>query len=298
MRKLLLMAIMLSTLSCSGQGEIIPDKKTMSVIKKAETVLYYMLDPMTDDYSNGEIQGYAVVGNKIEVRDAKKDSLISLIQQSVAVFKSDDIHKMSTFAPECAFQFVKGGDTVNVLLDFHADIMNFCSKGNNCKLGFAKTREKIFAFANSLKSEGVSSVMESIVPKEILSIIVDADSLSWYILDPLEQTSSGSFDGAAILQQIEEKNATSISNLLTSPTSFVKSDRIKESVFLPDLAIRMYADGKQSVDVMFSFYCDECKIVCGDHSFQTDCRMIRKEIIENARKVFPLDKYLRVLSNQ
>jgi len=124
--------------------------------------------------------------------------------------------------------------------------------------------------------------------------------LSWHILDPFEQTSNDAenFNGAFILQQKGDKNAAAISKLLTSPSSFVKSDRIKESVFLPDLAMRMYADGKQSVDVMFSFYCNECKIISGDNIFQSDCQHIRKEVIENALKVFPLDKYLRVLSNQ
>lgn len=300
MKKLLILTILCGLFSCSGNANP-PDKKTMSVIKKAEKVSMYLIDPMTDDYSNGKLQGYAVVGNQIEVADGEKDTLISLINETVAFFKSGETQKMSTFIPEFAFQFTKESDTVNVLLDFHADIMSFCFKDKTCKLGFAKTHKRFMSLVHSLKSnQDSSSTSESIVPKAILEKITATDSLSWYILDPFEQTSNDAenFNGAFILQQKGDKNAAAISKLLTSPSSFVKSDRIKESVFLPDLAMRMYADGKQSVDVMFSFYCNECKIISGDNIFQSDCQHIRKEVIENALKVFPLDKYLRVLSNQ
>lgn len=306
MKKFLLMAILFSTLSCSGQDGNLPDKKTMSTIKKAENVCMYLIDPMTDDYSNGEILGYAVAGNRIEVSNNQKDSLISLVQESITNFKSSETIKMSAFIPECAFQFVKANDTVNLLLDFHADIMSFAHKTKKCKLGFAKTHEQFMLFINSLKPKDESSLMEddvdteSIIPKEILDKIVAADSLTWYIVDALGQPSASveTFNNTLILQQKGDKNAKSVSSILSAPSSFVKSNRIKESVFMPDLGIRMFIDSKPAVDVLFSFYCEECKIISGENIFQSDCQRIKKDIVKNALNIFPTDKYLRVLSNQ
>lgn len=302
MKKFLLMVFWLSTLSCSGQDENLPEKKTMSVIKKAEQVCMYLIDPMTDDFSNGEIQGYAVDGNRIEVSDEQKDSLVSLIQECIANFKSSDIVKMSTFVPECAFQFVKAKDSVNVLLDFHADVINFTHKAEKSKLGFAKTHESFMSFVNCLKvqTQDCGAATESIIPKEILDNIVVADSLTWYIIDAMEQptTSTESFNNALILQQKNDKNAKSVSSILSAPSSFVKSNRIKESVFMPDLGIRMFVNNKPAVDILFSFYCDECKIISGENIFQSDCQRIKKDIVKTALNVFPTDKYLRVLSNQ
>ncbi len=300
------MAILLSTLSCSGQEGNLPDKKTMAVIKKAENVCMYLIDPMTDVFSNGEIQGYAVAGNRIEVSNVQKDSLFSLVQGSFANYKSSETVKMSTFIPECAFQFVKANDTVNLLLDFHADIMSFAHKAKNSKLSFAKTHEPLVSFVNSLKPKDESPLMEgevdskSMIPKEILDKIVAADSLTWYIIDALGQPSASveTFNNALILQQKGDKNAKLVSAILSAPSSFVKSDRIKESVFMPDLGIRMLVNNKPAVDILFSFYCDECKIISGENIFQSDCQRIKKDIVKTALNVFPTDKYLRVLSNQ
>ena len=299
MKRILLMAILLSTLSCSGQDGNLPDKKTMAVIKKAEKVVYYALDPMSEDLSKGEILGYSVVGNGIEVSNNQKDSLISLVQESIAHFKSSKTIKMSAFIPECAFQFVKTNDTVNLLLDFHADVLSFAHKTKNIKLGFAETHKRLMSFINILKIEACDSA-ESIIPMEILDKIVAADSLTWYILDAMEQPSASteSFNNALILQQKGNKNAKSVSSILSAPPSFVKSNRIKESVFMPDLGIRMFIDGKPAVDVLFSFYCEECRIINGEKIFQSDCQRIKKDIIKNALNIFPTDKYLRVLSNQ
>ena len=305
MKKLLIFTILCGLFSCSGNANStdgnLPDKKTMTVIKKAEQVCMYLIDPMTDDFSKEKIQGYAVISNRIEVSNNLRDSLVLLVQESVVTFKSSDIVKMSTFIPECAFQFINGNDTVNLFIDFHADIMSFTHKAKNVKLSFAKMHEPFVLFVNSLKPKDKSPFMEeSIIPKEILDNIVAADSLTWYIIDAFEQPSASveAFNNSLILQQKGDKNAKLVSAILSLPSSFVKSDRIKESVFMPDLGIRMFIDGKPAVDVLFSFYCEECKIISGENIFQSDCQRIKNDIVKNALNIFPTDKYLRVLSNQ
>ena len=310
MKKLLILTILCGLFSCNGNatppdnGEL-PGKKTMSVIKKAEKVVYYALDPMTEDFSHGKIQGIAVCGEKIEVPNDKKDSLFSLIQESIANYNLGGASKMSAFIPDCAIQFIKGVDTVNLLLDFHVAMMDFRFKDKKCRLDFDKTHDKFAKLINSLviKEDSVQKIenaTESIVPKEILNNITVADSVVWYILDPMDRAGENdeTFNGTLVLQEKGVKDATEVSSLLSSSKSFTKSDVLKDCIFFPDLGIRMYVNGTQTVDVMFSFYCNECKIINGETRFQSDCQIIIKEIIGYFRNVFPKDRYLRVLSNQ
>ena len=310
MKKLLILTILCGLFSCSSNANPpddgnLPDKKTMSIIKKAEKVMYYALDPMAEDFSNGKLEGISICGQKIDVPTEKNDSLYSLVQESIANYNPKGAVKMSAFIPDCAFQFLKSGDTVNLLLDFHADIMDFRFKGKSCKIGLEKTRNKFVALINSLSTKEESSPKpdsntESIVPKEIITAISSADSIAYYILDPTERAteSDETFNGTLVLLQKDGNNAKAVYSLLSSPNSFVKSEVLKDCIFFPDLGIRLFSNGKQCADVMFSFYCNECKIISGEKHFQSDCQKIRKEIIRYFRNVFPTDRYLRVLSNQ
>ena len=310
MKKLLTLTILCGLFSCGSvakppdEGNL-PDKKTMSVIKKAEKVVYYSLDPMAENFSHGKLQGIAICGHCVEVTNEKKDSLYSLIQESIANYNPDGATKMSAFIPDCAIQFIKDNDTVDLLIDFHVDIMDFRFREKKCKMDFDKTHDKFAKLINSLaikedSAQKIENATESIVPKEILKNIAAADSVAWYILDPMDRATENdeTFNGTLILQQKGGINANEVSSLLSSPSSFVKSDVFKDCIFFPDLGIRLFANGKQVADIMFSFYCNECKIISGEKHFQSDCQKIRKEIIGYFRNEFPTDRYLRVLSNQ
>ena len=298
---MLTMALMLAT-SCSAQS--LPDKKTLNAIKKADKMLYYSLDPMSEDFSNGSVQGVAVIGQETELPNDKKDTLLSLIQECVANYNPKGATKMSAFIPESAFSFIRGNDTVNLLLDFHADMMSFNFGNKHCSLDFDSRHDKWVGLIKSLFGTEDSaplpdSVTESIVPQEILKNIAAADSVTWFILDPMDRATENleTFNGTLVLLRKDEKETAEISSLLTSPSSFVKSDVFKDCIFFPDLGIRMYVDDNQFVDIMFSFYCNECKIMSGEKTFQADCQIIRGEIIKLFRKKFPTDRYLRTLSN-
>ena len=139
------------------------------------------------------------------------------------------------------------------------------------------------------------------MPKEILSELDSWIYGEWFILDPLETITEkdSTFNGFYVLQTKTDKHyLNSVTNLLTDKSSFAKTEMIKNCMFLPDIAVRLHNSENKIVDVMFSFYCDECKFICGENVFQSDCSLIRSKILQYAKLIFPNDRYIRVLSNQ
>ena len=299
------MAILLSTLSCSGQGQKIPDKKTMSVIKKAEKVEYYALDPWSEDFSNGTVCGAAIVGKGIDVSDSNKDTLYSLIRETISNYNPTGAMKMSEFIPDCAFIYVNGSDTVYVTLDFHADLVNFTFDKRISELSFGKTKDKFDALisdiitTNGNKADS-SKNTKTYLPKSVSDAILSADSLSIYTLDAMDKSddSTKNFNNSLILLQKNVSDIDSIKAVLTMPTGINNSELYKECVFMPDLGIRFYCLDNQTVEMTFSFYCGKCEIVSSGKTFIFDCDAISQDIIRFAKKTFPTDKYLRMMSNQ
>ncbi|MDD6002276.1 MAG: hypothetical protein PUC50_08840 [Bacteroidales bacterium] len=305
MKKILLISVLLSALSCSGQDGRLPDKKTMNVIKKAEKVVYYGLDPMSDDSSKGQICGFAVINNRELIKN-ERDSLSTLVQECVSNNMNRGANKMSTFAPDNAFDFIKGTDTVSLLIDFHCDKMMVCYGTEKSKFDFDMNHNKAAQFVANLSYSKLSDktdssdIMETALPESIRTIIHDADSLHWYILDPIEISDDKNklFNGWLILRQTEEANTSSIKDFFSTPSNYPQGNLIKDCTFLPDLGIRFYGKDKLTVDIMFSFYCNECSVTDGKQIFQTDCTQIRKAVLVYAKSVFPNDRYIRFMLNQ
>ena len=134
MKKLLILTILYGLFSCSSNanssGKNLPDKKTMSVIKKAEKVVLYLIDPMTDDFSKGKIQGFALAESEPKtLSKSDKDTLLSLIYENSNRYKDNGTGKLSAFIPNVGFKFINEKDTVDLLIDLHSDIWKYhCGK--------------------------------------------------------------------------------------------------------------------------------------------------------------------------
>ena len=83
----------------------------------------------------------------------------------------------------------------------------------------------------------------------------------------------------------------SLKEVLLDKDNFVYSEVIKNCIFLPDVNFRLFANGEYA-DVLFAFYCDECRVICNGESVQSDSENMRKRILEIAMCIFPKDKYI------
>lgn len=310
MKKFLLMAILFSTLSCSGQDGNLPDKNTMAVIKKAEKVVYYALDPMAEDSTCQKIEGICTTGFSKELEQAQIDTLISIIQENAKIPIKQGSGKFSAFIPVDVFQFTKGKDTVNFIVDLHCDIWKFSDSDKKFdfdyfhnpmeKLVFEIIGEPIAATDTDVANTQILGNEKSILPEAVQSLLQKSDSLVWHILDPMQKDDKNVFHGFYVLETKQESDTSIVNNLtktLLNKDSFVETDMVKNCTFLPDLGFRVFC-GKSFVDVMFAFYCDECRIVYGNNTFQSDCEIIRKEILQQAKNAFPKDRYIRILLNK
>lgn len=306
MKKFLLMAILFSTLSCSGQDGNLPDKKTMAVIKKAEKVVYHALDPMAEDMSNGEIYGTAKTGYSRELEKSEKENLINLINEKKANYLHPGKGKFCPSAPQDAFIFVKGKDTVQFVVDLNCATYSIIHDTTEYEYDFEKCQEKVSQLIKSMREQN-SVASNSIAPldsaKNILTekmkrIISESDSVVCYLLDPMDMTSTDTLNGFCILDnaKVESKLVDSLKNILLDKQNFVYSQLLKNCTFLCDMNFRMFAKGEYA-DVMFAFYCDDCVIVCNDEHIISDSRNMHKEILEIAKCVFPKDRYIRYLLN-
>lgn len=137
----------------------------------------------------------------------------------------------------------------------------------------------------------------SIISRGYLDIIEKSDSIVWYILDPMSEDSTvlrmGSMGEILLCETdtLEERN-NALKSTLTYPQSFSRNDMIKESTFLPDVAICFFSKNGV-VTFSYSFYCDLCRFESDGKYIENDGEKIRKSIIQMACEVFPQDRYLR-----
>lgn len=175
------------------------------------------------------------------------------------------------------------------------------------------------AFANCADSTAIAERQDtSIVEREYLDVIEHSDTIVWMLLDPMSDVRTHpaielcghekddeyitppnyniwpDYLGQVLhyaQDTLSERKAACVETLAYAG-SFVKSDMVKESTFLPDIAIWFHANNK---DVIFSYslYCDLCRFNDYDSYQELDGEIIRKAILEMACEVFPLDRYMR-----
>ncbi len=149
------------------------------------------------------------------------------------------------------------------------------------------------------KVEKRDTVKYRTIPTEMEAVIKNADSIYCCLLDPLaEEVEEKKLGKFLILQEkeVKEKDASALAQRLLCKKSFPEMPYLKNCTFLPDLAFIFVHKGER-LNVMFSFYCNECKMVLNDKlEFHNDCSDIQSEIVKIGRKIFPKDKYLRTIS--
>lgn len=142
----------------------------------------------------------------------------------------------------------------------------------------------------------------SIISRYFLDIIEYADSIKWYLLDPMSEdtTASRLGDIAEILSfkidTITER-VNSFRHTLLSPQSFIHNNMVKECTFLPDVAACIYSD-KGNIYFYYSFYCDLCRFSREEKYQEIDGELIRKNVLGIVCDVFPNDRYLRNLKRR
>ena len=142
----------------------------------------------------------------------------------------------------------------------------------------------------------------SIVSKNYLDVIENSDSIVWYMLDPMsEDTIALRLNGKEEILLCTTDTLTdrcnALKNALTYPYSFVANEMVKESTFLPDIAIAFYTKDNTTV-FSYSFYCDLCRFEKDGKFQEVDGELIRNSIIQIACEVFPHDRYLRQLKRK
>lgn len=150
---------------------------------------------------------------------------------------------------------------------------------------------------NKIDKEG-----PSMISREYLDIIDEADSIVWYLLDPMSEDTT-MFDndknGEILMCSTDtlQERRDALKSTLTYPQSFKKNDMMKESTFLPDIAVYFYS--KSSVVAFsYSFYCDVCRFKRDGKYQDADGELIRKSVIQMACEIFPDDRFLRNLKRK
>lgn len=310
MKKFLLMAISLSALSCSGQDGNLPDKKTMSIIKKAEKVVYYALDPMETNCTSQKIEGICTTGFSKILEQNEIDTLISIINGNAKIPIKEGSGKFSAFIPVDVFQFTKGNDTVNFLVDLHCYKWKFssCDKKNDFdafgiqmkKLVYDIIGEPLVATNHDLENTQIKGNKQSILSEPIQNVLHHTDSLIWYILDPMQHNETNGFHGLHVLDTQKESDTVIVNDLkkiLLDKDSFIQTDMVKNCAFLPDLGFRIFGSDTY-IDLLFAFYCNECRIIFDNNTLQYDSENIRRPILQQAKMAFPKDRYIRILLNK
>lgn len=144
----------------------------------------------------------------------------------------------------------------------------------------------------------------SVVSGSYIEIIEEStDSISWYLLDSdgtnlIVNDSLGIYD--EILASRKDYNKQRIGALISCLTysgSFCLNRMIKESTFIPDIAVVFYSS-KGTIVLYYSFYCDLCRFWKDGQYEDHDGELIRSQIIDLLKEVFEKDKFVRKLSKQ
>ncbi len=142
----------------------------------------------------------------------------------------------------------------------------------------------------------------SVISREYLDVIEYADSIKWYLLDPMveDTTVLRLGDIAEILSfkmDTVSERVDLLKQTLLNPKSFVHSNMVKECTFLPDVAACIYSNNG-NVYFYNSFYCDLCRFYIEEKYQEIDSELIRKTILGIVCGVFPNDRYLRNLKRR
>lgn len=307
----------------------LPPKRIIKHIDKSTEVKAYEIDALSEDSLGEKVYGFCVVGSNKVLNNQQAIRLKQIVANDSSYIRQDNVVKFSTFLPDYAFKFMDGKDSVVLFLDFHADMWSFRYKKkeyifDNEKVSPALRKLVEEVFNIKLKKAQIGNAvfqnaMQGILPNnieeatrkdsvkqyvklsgKIQGMIKDADSISCFILDPLAEEKTGKLLEKYVVlldKPITNKDVIdSIKKQLLGNKSFPEFDYAKNCTFLPDIAFVFYCK-KGKLNVLFSFYCNECKMFVGNkQEFSNDCSNIQSEIIGIARKIFPKDKYLRTIS--
>ena len=307
--------------------KVMPPKSVLKKIAKSEIVKAYSINALSEDTLSEKVCGFCTIGAPKELVALQIEQLKSVIANDTSYFRKDNVVKFSTFLPDYAFKFMKGKDSVVVFMDFHADLWSFRHKKNNYIFDNDTISSKLRAFVGSvfnvkLKDPKLENVLHNIVydeaiqknevegvsktdtmeykrlPSNIENVIRNVDSVYCYILDPLANNKIekrlGKFE---ILQEklMDGKTVSLLTNKLLEKDNFPNMTYVQNCTFLPDIAFVLFHK-KEKLNVMFSFYCNECQMILNDKlEFQSECSNIQSDIIALARNVYPKDKYLRTI---
>ena len=160
----------------------------------------------------------------------------------------------------------------------------------------------ILCSSHAMCNNTIDKEEPSIISREYLEVINGADSIAWYLLDPMaEDTTRVDLDknGEVLMCSIDtlEERCNALKSTLTYTKSFVNNGMVKESTFLPDIAVCFYSKSTV-VTFSYSFYCDVCRFKSDGKYQDVDGELIRKAIIQMACEVFPKDRYLRNLKRR
>lgn len=310
--KLLILTILCGLFSCSGNANPPDDgkqldKKTMSIIKKAEMVVYYALDPMAEDTTIYDIDGVPTTGYSKILVQAEKDSLTKLVMGNIRNVRKDDKGKFCPSAPQDAFLFIKGKDTVKLIVDFNCASYSIINDTVVYEYDFDKIYDNVSKIIKPMRKKeslllsSISNIdsTKNLLTDKMKNIISEMDSVICFLLDPLDKNSKDTLNGYCILEQsnIESKFVDSLKIILLDKQNFVYLGIVKNCTFLCDMNFRLFSKGEY-MDIMFAFYCDDCIVCRGNEYVQTDSGNMRKKILEIAKTAFPKDKYIRFLLNQ
>ncbi|WP_285822045.1 hypothetical protein [Xylanibacter muris] len=142
----------------------------------------------------------------------------------------------------------------------------------------------------------------SVISGEYIDIINKADSIVWYLLDPMPEDTTilnndKNWEILICSTDTLEERCNALKSTLTYPQSFVKNNMVKESAFLPDIAVCFYSKS-DVVTFSYSFYCDVCRFKRDGKYQDADGELIRKAVIQMACENFPKDRYLRNLKRK
>lgn len=292
-----------------------------------DEVICYRLDPMASD-SLSTFNGCAIVESvklsALQIKDLKK-----IMNDPSLVSKDDSLVKFSTFIPTYAFVFVNKSDSSVLLLDFHSDQWSYVHRGTSEIRNNEPARESLLALVDdvmnggkvkkndvqtddaagvSAKCDSTETVLsvysnvddKSILPTEIQKALTDAVSVEWYMLDPMSEGESpaDNYHGYGEILSVASSDAEqveSVKSIFLKPQSFVDTEVLKNCTFIPDMALTLKTSENEEVRILFSFYCNECLILKGSERFQSDCKLIRQEVLLMAKNLFPNDRYVRFL---
>jgi len=148
----------------------------------------------------------------------------------------------------------------------------------------------------------VYSVKYKAIPQEYLNVIENSNTIEWMLLDAYSDKPDTTLligGGEVLLSKTDSvrERIGAVISTLTYKESFPSSDHVKESAFMPDLAMRFIYDS-DTVVVAYSFYCDLCRFQKGYKYIDYDGENIRKEILKVTLQIFPNDKYIRGLNRR